>query len=105
TLKLTPAGVTVAPSTALRRSVSMPALLKGRSPSDERLRLGDDAVGLEAELALQLLERRRRAERLHADDAARGSNVALPAERRALLDREPRRHGRRQHTVAVRLRL
>ena len=46
----------------------------------------DDLVGLEAELALQLLERRGGAERLHADDPALVADIALPTQRRCLLD-------------------
>src|SRR5262249_53985700 len=60
---------------------------------------------LEAELALQLLERRRRAEGVHADDAARRSDVALPAERGGLLDGDAGPHRGRQHVVAIRRRL
>src|SRR4029077_4689385 len=106
TLKLTPAGETVAPGAALRRSVSIPALVtRGSLPPEQFLDFRHHAVGLEAELSLQLLERRRGAERLHADDASAAADVAVPAERGALLDRDPRRHGRQKHAVAVLLRL
>ena len=62
---------------------------------------GDDVLRREAELLLQLLQRRRRAEGLHADPCPVAADVALPAERRGLLDRHARRHRRRQHAVAV----
>ena len=54
----------------------------------------DDPLRLESELALQLLERRGGAEGLHADDAAVRPDIALPAQRRALLDRDARRRPR-----------
>src|SRR5215467_10143066 len=54
---------------------------------------------------LQLLERRRRSERVHANDLPRGAHVALPAESRRLLYCNARRHMRWQHTVPVLLRL
>ena len=47
----------------------------------------DHAFGLEAKLALQLFERCRSTERMHADDTALPAHVALPAERGGLLDR------------------
>ena len=50
------------------------------------LRRGDDAVRVEAELPLEFLERGRGAECLHADDRARFAHVALPTQRRGLLD-------------------
>src|SRR5215216_1780796 len=61
----------------------------------------DDLVGLEAELALQLLERRGGAEGLHADDPALVTDIALPAQRRCLLDGKPRLDGRWQHFLAI----
>src|SRR5215472_15872123 len=69
------------------------------------LRRLDDAVRLESEFPLQFLERRRRPEGLHADDLARGADVALPPEGRRLLHGDAGRHRRRQHAVPVRLRL
>src|SRR5438034_11770121 len=50
----------------------------------------DQFVRLEAELFLELLERRRSAERLHADDAPRLTDVALPSQGRS----EERRVGK-----------
>src|SRR5215216_5780305 len=61
----------------------------------------DNLVRLEAELALQLLERRGGAEGLHADDPALVADIALPAQRRGLLDGKPRLDGRRQHFLAI----
>src|SRR5260221_14479133 len=66
---------------------------------------GDDLVRLEAELALQLLERRRRAEGLHADDPAVVTHITLPPQRRRLFDGQPRLDGSRQHLFAIGLRL
>ena len=63
------------------------------------------AFGREPELREQLLQRRRRAERVHADHGAAVADVAVPAERRGLLDPDARLHARRQHRVAVLLRL
>src|SRR5881394_2630457 len=63
-------------------------------------RLGD-LVRAEAELVLQILERGRAAEGVHADPLSGRADVAIPAERRGLLDRDARRHARRQHLVAV----
>src|SRR5882757_6772699 len=65
----------------------------------------DNLVGLEAELALQLLERRGGAEGFHADDPAVVADIALPSQRRRLLDGNPRLDGRRQHFLAIGLRL
>src|SRR5213079_3049618 len=65
------------------------------------LRERDDARGLEAELLLERFQRRRRAERAHADDAARAADVPLPPERGGLLDRDARRHAGRQHAVPI----
>src|SRR5262245_19749653 len=65
----------------------------------------DDVLRLEAEVALQFLERGRRAEGLHADHPALVADIALPAHRRCLLDGKPRLHRRRQHLLAVGLRL
>src|SRR5207247_10611965 len=102
TLKLTPAGETVAPSAALRRSISIPALVtRGSLPSEQFLDFRHHAVGLAAQLPLQFLERRRGAERLHADDASGAADVAVPSERGPLLDRNPRRRARREDAVAV----
>src|SRR5262245_14876290 len=64
------------------------------------------ALGLESEFSLQLLERSRRTECVHANDTAGfPADVALPAESRGLLHRDARRHLGRQHAVLICLRL
>src|SRR5262245_6335803 len=68
---------------------------------DLRARRLDDALGREAELLLQLLQRRRGAEGVHADALAVRADVAAPSERRRLLHRDARGHRRRQHRVAI----
>jgi hypothetical protein len=65
----------------------------------------DDALRLETEFALQFLERCRGAEGLHADDAAGGADIAVPAQHRSLLDGEACLHIGRQHIVPIGLRL
>src|ERR1044072_13367 len=65
----------------------------------------DDLVALQAELALQLLERSGSTEGLHADDPAMVADIALPTQRRCLLDGKPRLDGGRQHFLAIGLRL
>jgi len=70
----------------------LPHLLLGR---------GHHGVGGDAELLLQLLERRRRPERLHADRVPGGPHVLRPAERGRLLHRDEGRHRRRQYLLAV----
>jgi hypothetical protein len=65
----------------------------------------DNPLGLETEPALQFLKRRRRAESLHADDAAGGADIPIPAEHRALLDGDTRFDCGRQHLIAIRPRL
>src|SRR5262249_21589932 len=97
TLKFTPSRVTVAPRAALRRSISMPPPVNARSPlAEQRFGLGNHPPGLEAEFALQLLERCGGAEGLHANHPSGRTDVAFPSECGALFDREPRRHIRRQ---------
>src|SRR6516162_8315404 len=64
-----------------------------------------DALRLEPVFSQQLLERCRRAECLHADDAARPADVAFPTEGRGLLHGDARVDVGRQHAVLVRLRL
>src|SRR5260370_27550297 len=79
---------------ALARLACLPAIVILSSLAPEQLGRGrHDAFGLEAELALQLLERRRGAEGLHADDAALGPDIAIPSEDRGLLDGDARLHG------------
>src|SRR6185436_11609307 len=58
----------------------------------------DDALRLEPELLLQRFQRRRRAERLHADGLPARSDVPLPAERGGLFDGDASRDLRREHT-------
>src|SRR5215467_7957103 len=65
----------------------------------------NQAGGLETEFPLEFLERRRSAEGCHSDNAARRANVSLPSESGSLLDGDARGHFRRQHGVAVLLRL
>src|SRR5687767_13829145 len=65
-------------------------LLLGELP----LGRGDHGLRAEAELLLQLLERCRGAEGLHADRLAGGADIARPAEGGGLLDRHARGHRR-----------
>src|SRR5262249_1259121 len=62
---------------------------------------GDDAFGREAKLSLKLPEWRRSAKGLHADRLPCGPDVPGPAERRRLLDGDPRGDVRRQHAILV----
>ena len=48
------------------------------------------APGVKPNFFDELLQRRRRAERVHAHDRSAVADVAVPAERRRLLDRDPR---------------
>src|SRR5262249_39882967 len=61
----------------------------------------EHALRREAELLDELFERRRGAERVHADALAVRSHVPAPAERRWLLDRDARADRRLQDGVAV----
>ena len=65
--------------------------------------LGDrhDMVRRKAEFCEQTLERRRGAERVHADDGAPPPHIACPAERRRLLHRDARRNRVRKHLLAI----
>ena len=54
-------------------------------------------VGGEAELGLQIVERRRGPEGVHADDRAVGADVAVPPQAGCLLDRDPGVDLGRQH--------
>src|SRR5712692_6147911 len=60
-----------------------------------------NAFGEESEFFLKRLEGRRGAEGFHADAVAGAADVAVPAERGGLLDRDARRDLRRQHAVAI----
>src|SRR5258708_39692687 len=60
---------------------------------------------IEAELLMELFEGGRRPERLHADDAARVADVALPSQRRGLLDSDAGFDPRRQNALPVFARL
>src|SRR5262249_59012292 len=73
--------------------------------AEQLLRDLGDALGLEPVFSQQLLERGRRAKRLHADNAARPADIAFPTERRGLLHGDTRGDVGRQHAVLVRLRL
>src|SRR5437762_7774520 len=66
---------------------------------------GDQFVRLEAELFLELLERRRGSEGLHADDPPRLTDVALPSQGGGLLHGDASFHFGRQHAVPVFARL
>ena len=62
---------------------------------------GHDVLGGEAELGLQHLHRRGLAEGAHPDHGAGRADPAVPAERAALLHRDPGRHRGRQDLLAV----
>src|SRR5690242_15808834 len=66
---------------------------------------GYDGIGCEAELLLQVFERRRGAEGVHADHDAGRSNVVGPSEDRGLFNGDARRYFRRQHLFFVVVRL
>src|SRR5262245_20820252 len=70
-------------------------------PPEQLLGGGDNPLGLEAELALQLLERRRGTKGLHADHAAFAPHVAVPPQHRSLLDGETSLDPGRQHLFAI----
>src|SRR5262249_59777707 len=78
--------------------------LRRSPPAQYLLGRRHDTLRLEAELLLKRLQRRRGPERLHADDVASASDVALPSERGSLFDGDPRRHGGRQPALTVFLR-
>src|SRR5215831_6746248 len=61
----------------------------------------NQAVWLEPEVTLEFFEGRRGAERFHADDTARCTNISLPTEGRSLLYCDACRHSWRQHAVLV----
>src|SRR5213080_3230481 len=65
----------------------------------------DHVLHGEAELLLQLLQRRRRTERLHADARALGPDVTIPPEPARLLHGYPSRDVGRNHAVPIGLRL
>src|SRR5260370_619089 len=92
------------PATRLSKLIGLEVLRPFLIP---QLFLGgrDDLVRLEAELFLELLERRRRAEGLHADDAARLTDVALPSQGGGLFYGDASFHFGRQHPAAVSARL
>src|SRR5919202_4825705 len=64
-----------------------------------------DVFGREVQVLVDVGIWRRRAEAVQTDDVALLSNPALPAERRGGLDRQPCGDRRRQHPIAVALRL
>src|SRR5439155_25845880 len=76
-----------------------------RRPAQICLRSRDHAVRPEPELPLELLERRQRPKRVHADALTCGAHIALPAVCRGLLHRDTCLHLGWQHTVPVHLRL
>src|SRR5881409_4421570 len=65
----------------------------------------DDVIHREAELLLKLLQRRRRAERVHTDARARRADVAVPPEPARLLHGHPGRYVGREHLLPIGLRL
>src|SRR5262245_45052264 len=87
-----------------QRSIG-PAPYLRSSPAQKFPGRGYDALGFEAILALELLERRRGTERVHADDASAPADIAFPAERGRLLDRDTRGAARWEYAVAIFLRL
>src|SRR5260221_1520247 len=88
----------IRPSPIIPSCISISLVL---GPSELGARSGDDVVRREAELGLQFLERRRRAERPHRDHRAGAADVALPTEVRSLLDDDARGDRRWQHGVAI----
>src|SRR5262249_60288059 len=68
---------------------------------DLLLRRRNDVLGGEAELPLQFLERRRRAERLHADAVPSPADILRPAESGALFHRDARADRLRQHRLTI----
>src|SRR5262249_17794419 len=77
----------------------------GSRPAELCLCSCSHLVWLETKFPLELLERRRRPERVHADNTARPADVALPPERRGLLHRDARCHLWRQDGILILLRL
>src|SRR5689334_1100478 len=65
----------------------------------------DDVIHREAELFLKLLQRRGRAERLHADARALGPDVTIPPEPARLLHGYASRDVGGNYAVPIRLRL
>src|SRR5262249_17411824 len=61
----------------------------------------NNSLRLKAKFPLEFLERGGGPKRLHPDDAAKRSDVALPAEGRCLLNGDAQFHRRRQHAVTV----
>src|SRR5262249_32049372 len=95
----------------LPRTILRSTEMLGITPSvlpafaEELLRDLRHTLRLEPVFSQQLLERGRRAERLHTHDATGCADVAFPAEGRRLLHRDARGDVGRQHAVLVRLRL
>src|SRR5262245_8780694 len=75
----------------------------GLAPRQLDLLLGgrDDLLGRKAVLLLKLLERRRGAERAHADHVAVAADVALPTKSRGLFHGNSRTHGGRKDLLAI----
>src|SRR5258708_16911521 len=92
------------PTILVPTSISTPLRPRRRpgSLASEQLLGGrDDPLGLKAELTLQLLERRRGAKRLHPDDLASGTDIAVPPQHRSLLDSDARLHLGRKHALPI----
>src|SRR5579863_6946816 len=80
----------------LRLLAALPSTASERFHGDR-----NHPVRFETKLALQFLKRGRGTERLHADDAAGGAHITVPAENRALLDGDARRYRGWQHLVPI----
>src|SRR5262249_31843922 len=66
------------------------ALAEAKLFAKQLLGGGDDIVGLEAEFPQKILQGRGSSERAHGNHGALGTDVAVPSERGAHLDRDTR---------------
>src|SRR5712691_282202 len=80
---------------------SSPAGVVGGHSCDALPGGADDRLGRKAELGSQRFERRRGAERAHADDGTLDPDVPVPADCRGLFDGHPGGHRWDQHFVAI----
>src|SRR5262245_14494713 len=81
----------------------MGLLLRVQGRADALPRDLRDRVGREPELLYEHLELRRSAEGVHSDDRSAVADVAMPTERRCLLDRDPGLHRGWQDGVSIEL--